>query len=67
MVQNVDVNTPMVIFFWTKWMDEFVNYVVPIDLPTPCFSICIGLHEFFVFGPVIDPLMFEPHFVIPHV
>jgi hypothetical protein len=39
MVQNVDVNTPLVLYSLARWMDEFVDSMVPIDLPTPCFLI----------------------------
>ncbi len=38
-------------------MDEFIDFVVPIGLPTPCLSICFGLHEFLVHTHVIDPLI----------
>jgi hypothetical protein len=48
-------------------MDEFVDFVVPINLPTPCLSIYFGLHEFLVLALAIDPLMLLPHFITPHV
>jgi hypothetical protein len=48
-------------------MDEYVDFVVLINLPTPCLSICYGLQEFLVPAPMIDPLMLLPHYVTPHV
>jgi hypothetical protein len=48
-------------------MDEYVNFVVPFNLPIPCLSICDGLYEFLVPSPMIDPLMLLPHDVITHV
>jgi hypothetical protein len=48
-------------------MDEFVDSLVPIELPTPCLLVYYGLHEFLVPSLVIDPLMLLPYFVIPHV
>jgi hypothetical protein len=48
-------------------MDKSINFIVPIDFPTPCLSIYSGLQEFFVFAPVIDALMLLPHSVTPHV
>jgi hypothetical protein len=48
-------------------MDEVVDSMVPIGFPTPCLSICSELQELLVPIPVVDPLMFLPHFVIPHV
>jgi hypothetical protein len=66
-VQNVDVNTPLVLYSWTELMDEFVDFMVPINLPTPCLSIYYGLHEFLVLAPMIDPLMFLPYYVTSHV
>jgi hypothetical protein len=38
-VQNVDVNTPLVLCSWIEWMDEYVDFVILINLPTPCLSI----------------------------
>jgi hypothetical protein len=48
-------------------MDEYVDFVIPIDLWAPCFSICFGLQEFLVPTLVIDPLMLLPHSITPHV
>ncbi len=67
MVYNVDANTPLVLYFYFEWMDEYANFVVTINLLTPCFSIYYGLHEFLVHGFMIDPLVFMPHSVTPHV
>jgi hypothetical protein len=39
MVQNENVNTPLVLYSWVEWMDEFVDYMVLIDFPTPCFNM----------------------------
>ncbi len=55
MVQNVDVNIPLVLCFWFEHMDEFVDYVVPIDFPIPCLSIYFGLQEFLIHVHVVDP------------
>jgi hypothetical protein len=66
-VQNVDVNTPLVLYSLIRWMDESINFVVPIDLPTPCLLVYYRLQELLDFGPMIDPLMLLPHSVTPHV
>jgi hypothetical protein len=41
--------------------------MVPNGFPTPCLSIYYGLKEFLVLVPMVDPLMFLPHSIIPHV
>jgi hypothetical protein len=46
---------------------QICRLYIPNNLPTLCFSMCYGLQEFLVHGPMIDPLMFLPHFVTPHV
>jgi len=67
MVQNMDVNTLLIFYSSTEWMDESVNSIIPIDFPTPCLLICSRLQEFLVPFLVVDPLMFLPHSIIPHV
>jgi hypothetical protein len=32
--------------YLNRWVDGFVDYVVLVGFPTPCLSICFGLHEF---------------------
>jgi hypothetical protein len=48
-------------------MNEFVDSMVPIGFPTSCLSICSRLQKFLVLIPMVDPLMFPPHSITPHV